>query len=170
MALRSSESRLSLTSISSTPGAPDVGHPTPEALRALLEPGVEGREAVIEQDVRKRSAWATPGEVDDDSLREFFGRIYDRSFHPPGNSRQLGAVLVATNRDPLLAQLQLPTLVVHGDADPLVDVSGGRRTAEVVPEAELLILEGMAHDLPAPYWGPIIEAITTLAARAAQAA
>lgn len=161
---------LSLTSISSTTGAPDVGHPTPEALNALLEAGAEGREAVIEQDLRKRKAWATPGAADDDELREFFARIYDRSHHPPGNSRQLGAVLTAANREPLLAGLDVPTLVVHGDADPLVGVDGGRRTAEVVPGAELLILEGMAHDLPAPYWGPIIEAITSLAARAVQAA
>lgn len=160
---------LSLTSISSTTGARDVGHPTHEALDALLEPAAEGREAIIEQDIRKRKAWATPGEVDDDALREFFARIHDRSFHPPGNSRQLGAVLTATDREPLLARLDVPTLVVHGDADPLVAVDGGYRTAEAVPGAELLILEGMAHDLPAPYWGPIIEAITSLAARAAQA-
>ncbi len=161
---------LSLTSISSTTGAPDVGHPTREALTALLESGAEGRAAVIEQDMRKRKAWATPGEVDDEELRDFFARIYDRSYHPPGNSRQLGAVLTAANREPLLARLDVPTLVVHGDADPLVAVDGGRRTAEVVPGAELLILEGMAHDLPARYWGPIIEAITSLAARAVHAA
>ncbi len=161
---------LSLTSISSTTGAPDVGHPTSEALSALLEPSAEGRHAVIEQDIRKRKVWATPGTVDDDTLRQFFTRIYDRSHHPPGNSRQLGAVLSATDREPLLARLDVPTLVIHGDADPLVGVDGGRRTAEVVPGAELLILEGMAHDLPAPYWGPIIEAITSLAARAARAA
>ena len=170
LAIEHPDRALSLTSISSTTGAPDVGHPTPEALAALLEPEVDGRDAVIEQNIRKRAAWATPGEVDEDELRDFFGQVYDRSHHPPGNSRQLGAVLVATDRDAALAELGLPTLVVHGDADRLVDVSGGERTAAVVPGADLLILEGMGHDLPAPYWGPIIEAITSLASRAASAA
>jgi pimeloyl-ACP methyl ester carboxylesterase len=62
--------------------------------------------------------------------------------------------------------VSVPTLVIHGELDPLIDVSGGRRTAEAIPGAQLVVIEGMAHDLEPVFWSPIIEAITALAAGA----
>ncbi|MFN7150813.1 MAG: alpha/beta fold hydrolase, partial [Microthrixaceae bacterium] len=65
-----------------------------------------------------------------------------------------------------LAQLRVPTMVLHGDRDPLVNISGGRRTAELVPGAELRVLKGMGHDMPPGYWDRIIAGVTDVAVAA----
>ena len=75
-------------------------------------------------------------------------RAYDRSFCPQGEARQLVAILTQPNRQPALKGVKVPTLIVHGDADPLVSVEGGKDAAEAVPGAQLKIIEGMGHDLP----------------------
>jgi len=80
---------------------------------------------------------------------------------------QLLAIVSSPSRSDGLRRIDINSLVIHGDADPLVNVSGGERTAEVIPGAELLILEGMGHDLPSYYWPQVIEAITALASRSA---
>jgi pimeloyl-ACP methyl ester carboxylesterase len=76
-------------------------------------------------------------------------------------------VLASGDRAAGLAGLDVPTLVIHGDRDPLIDVSGGKRTAELVDGAELIILDGMGHDLPTYFWPVIVESVTKLAARSA---
>jgi pimeloyl-ACP methyl ester carboxylesterase len=159
---------LSLTSMSSNSGAPGVGEPSAEALEALLAPAPEGRDARIEQSVSSRRIWSTPEHFDEDLTRKHFERSWDRGGDSSGGTaRHAGAVLAASDRDPDLARLDLPTLVIHGDQDTLVNPSGGLHTAEVIPEAELLMIEGMSHDLPPPYWAQVIEAVTALAVRSA---
>lgn len=91
---------------------------------------------------------------------------YDRSFYPDGTPHQGLAIVASGSRSDALRSVAVPTLVIHGDADPLVHVSGGRRTAEVMPNAELLIVEGMAHDLPVLFWNRVLDAISTHAAKA----
>jgi pimeloyl-ACP methyl ester carboxylesterase len=169
MAIEHTDRVLSLTSMSSHTGASDAGQPSEEALAALLEPAPDDRQARIEQSVRARQIWATPEHFDENLTREHFTRSWARGGDSSGGTgRHAGAVLSAASRDADLAELGIPTLVIHGDQDQLVDSSGGTRTAEVIPGAELLILEGLGHDLPPPYWAPVIEAITALAVRAAQ--
>jgi pimeloyl-ACP methyl ester carboxylesterase len=90
---------------------------------------------------------------------------HDRCFNPAGVARQLLAILASGSRAEGLARLDIPAVAIHGDLDPLITPSGGQRTAEVIPGAELLLLEGMGHDLPPAFLGPIVEAITALAAR-----
>jgi pimeloyl-ACP methyl ester carboxylesterase len=159
---------MSLTSMSSSTGSHDVGQPSKEALQALLEPAAVGREAKIEQNVRSRRIWASPEHFDEEFTRQHFEQAWERGGDSSaGSARHAGAVISAADREPRLAQLDVPTLVIHGDKDALVDPSGGLRTAEVIPDAQLLMLEGMGHDFPAPYWAQIIESVTTLAARAA---
>ena len=160
----------SLSLLSSTTGAPDVGQPSPEALEALLAPGPEDttREAIVEADVAARAVWSTSGHFDEDWTRDYFGRCYDRAHHPAGQSRQMAAILTAPDREPALAELAVPTVVLHGTADNLVAPSGGQRLAELIPDAEYVELDGMGHDLPPHYWAPIIEAITQLAVSSAQ--
>lgn len=73
--------------------------------------------------------------------------------------RQAAAVARAGDRTHGLRRLRVPALVLHGDADPLVDVSGGRATAEAIPDAELVVIKGMGHDLPPGAWALIADAI-----------
>jgi len=139
----------SLTSIMSTPG-PTTGPPTPEAMAALLVEPAEGRDAVIDQSIEVSRVLSSPGfPFDEAGTRERAALHYDRGNHPDGTVRQLMAILASPDRADRLAGVGVPTLVVHGSADPLVTLPGGRATAEAVPGAELWVVEGMAHDLPA---------------------
>lgn len=167
MAIQHPERVLSLTSIMSSTGAPGVGTPTPEAAAVLLTPRPESRDEAIEFAVRSEQVIGSPEEFDESRARARAAAFYDRCFYPPGTARQLVAVLASGDRTEALRRLDVPTLVIHGDRDPLVAPSGGEATADAIPGAELLVLEGMGHDLPPAYWPPIVEAITKLAARAA---
>ena len=142
------ERTITLTSIMSTPSTA-VGPPTPEASAALLVPVPEGREAVIEQSLAGSRVIASPGfPFDEVGMRERAGLHYDRGHHPVGTMRQLAAILASPDRRPGLAGVTVPTLVVHGAADPLVTLPGGEATAAAVPGAELWVVEGMGHDIP----------------------
>jgi pimeloyl-ACP methyl ester carboxylesterase len=79
--------------------------------------------------------------------------------NPAGTSRQLAAVLASGSRKEALKSVRVPTLVIHGDIDPLVPVEGGIDTAEAIPGAQLLIIEGMGHDLPPVIWSRVLDAI-----------
>lgn len=165
IAIEHPERVRSLTSIMSTTGDPDVGQPNPEILPLLLQAPPPDREGAVANAVAVSTTIGSPDHLDVDRLRAGAERAYDRSFYPRGVGQQLVAILASGSRSDRLRKLETNTLVIHGDIDPLVNVSGGERTAEVIPGAELLILEGMGHDLPAHFWSPIIEAITALAAR-----
>jgi pimeloyl-ACP methyl ester carboxylesterase len=80
----------------------------------------------------------------------------------------MAAIVTAKDRAPRLKQLDVPTTVIHGDADPLVRSSGGRATAKAIPSARLVMIPGMGHDLPPELWEQIIDEIEQTAARAAQ--
>jgi pimeloyl-ACP methyl ester carboxylesterase len=155
-----------LTSISSTTGNPAYGQPTDEALAGIAREPVDEFELAIESDVAARRIWASPSWFDEDDARAYFRRAHERSFTPGASLRQLVAIASSPDREPRLRELAVPTLVIHGTLDPLVTPDGGARTAEVVPGAELLMVEGMAHDLPVQVWQQVISAITALASGA----
>jgi pimeloyl-ACP methyl ester carboxylesterase len=134
-------------------------------MAVLLRPAAVTRDEAIEADVTARRVIGSPEHFDEEIARERAAEAYDRCYNPPGTARQLLAIVAGGSRADGLARLAVPTLVIHGDIDPLVTLSGGQRTAELVPGAELLVLEGMGHDLPPAYLGPVVEAITSLAAR-----
>lgn len=167
IAIEHPERVLSLTSIMSTTGDQDVGQPTPEAMQVLMAAPPSDREAAIEQSVRSSHAIGSPDHFDEARTRERSAEAYDRAFYPAGVGRQLVAILASGSRTERLRELDVPTLVIHGSADPLVTPSGGERTAETVPNAKLLVIDGMGHDLPPVFWPQIIEAITNHAAQAA---
>jgi pimeloyl-ACP methyl ester carboxylesterase len=154
-----------LTSIMSTTGEQGYGQPQPDAMAVLLRPVAVTRDEAIEADVTARRVIGSPEHFDEGIARERAAQAYDRCYNPAGTARQLLAIVAGGSRAEGLARLVVPTLVIHGDIDPLVTLSGGQRTAELVPGAELLVLEGMGHDLPPAYLGPVVEAITSLAAR-----
>lgn len=165
-ALRFPERTRSLTSIMSTTGDHDVGQPHPEVLSVLTEVAPDDREAVMEQSVAGSLLIGSPGLVDEDQVRARAGLAYDRCYYPVGVGRQLVAILASPSRSAGLREFTKPALVIHGEVDPLVDPSGGRRTAEVLADAELVMLPGMGHDLPDSLWPQVVEAITSVASRA----
>lgn len=165
MAIEHPERVRTLTSIMSTTGDPDVGTPTAEALQVLMRPAATTRDDAIESGVASRRVIGSPDHFDEDLARQLAGEAYDRCWNPAGTARHLLAIVASGSRAEGLAKLSVPTLVLHGDVDPLVTPSGGQRTAGLIPGAELLVLEGMGHDLPAAYLGPIVEAVTSLASR-----
>ena len=140
---------LSLTSIMSTTGDRAVGQPHPEAIPALLTRPPADREGFVEFVVRAWRVIGSPGfDADEDALRERARASYDRGIHPEGTGRQLLAILASGDRTEALRRLDVPTTVIHGTDDPLIDVSGGKATAAAIPGAELVLIEGMGHDLP----------------------
>ncbi len=160
LVLRHPDRVRSLTSIMSTTGNPDLAPPQPDALGALFRPRAEDREGAIEQAVELQRTISGSGfPFDLERTRELAARSYDRSFYPAGIFRQIAAVLASGSRRPALASVETPTLVVHGDADPLIPLEGGRDTAQAIPGAELLVIEGLGHELPPKVWPRFIDAI-----------
>ena len=157
----------SLTSIMSTTGNTSVGRPTKEALAALLLPAARTREEAIERTVRIVRVIGSPGfEIDETEIRRRTGIAFDRADDPVGVARQLVAIAASGDRTAALRSVSVPTLVLHGAADPLVDVSGGQATARAIPGAEFVAFPGMGHDLPRPLWDDITRRIAEHAARA----
>jgi pimeloyl-ACP methyl ester carboxylesterase len=157
----------SLTSIMSTTGAPGVGAPSQAATEVLLRPASPDRESAIASGVQANRVTASTGfVVTDEELRDRVAAAYDRANHPVGSTRQLAAIVASPDRTNGLRGVAVPTAVVHGEADHLVDPSGGRATAAAIPDAELVMIPGMGHDLPAGAWPQIVDAIVRTAKRA----
>ncbi len=165
IAIEHPERVITMTSVMSTTGDPDVGTPTGEAMTALMSPPPQTREQLQDAAVHHAGVWGSPELYDDQLLRRTAGEAWDRGYNPAGTARQLAAIVASGSRSGGLAQIDIPTLVIHGTADTLVQPTGGERTAEVVPDAKLLVVEGMGHDLARPLWPQVIEAFVGLAAR-----
>jgi pimeloyl-ACP methyl ester carboxylesterase len=167
MAYRHPDRTRTLTSIMSTTGDPSLPQAKPEVIMMIASPAPTEREANIE---RALDVWRTIGSpgfpFDERRVRERAARGFDRCFHPPGMARQAAAIVAHGSRRSLLKDVKAPTVVIHGSEDPLVPVEGGRDTAEAIPGAELVIIEGMGHDLPQGAWPRIIDSVTGLAKRA----
>ncbi len=159
---------LTLTSIFSTTGNRGVGQAHPGVAEALFfaTPPATRQEA-IEAGVAGSKLISSPGYPPSEQVvRERTGASYDRAYHPAGVVRQLLAILAQPDRTEALHDVSVPTLVIHGDSDPLVDNSGGVATAEAVPGAELWLVPGMAHDLPSELHGELAERIAANCRRA----
>lgn len=171
-AVRHRERLRSLVSIMSSTGNPALPGPTEEAMEALMAPAPTEREAYIEHSVRTGLAFASPGyPTPEEERRAMAGQVYDRAFDPDGVSRQLAAVQAHGDRRPGLHTLDAPTLVIHGQDDPLLPIDGGRDTAAAIPGARLLEIQGMGHDVPTGLVATLAAAISehTAAAEAATA-
>jgi pimeloyl-ACP methyl ester carboxylesterase len=163
MAIRHPGRVSSLICMASTTGSPEVASASPETIGSAAMPLMSvprEREANIEYSVKgMRELSGTGLAFDEERARRVAAALYDRCFCPEGAARQFLALLASGNRRPALAKLALPTLVIHGDRDPLVPVEHGKDTAEAVPGADLLIIEGMGHNLPREAWPSIVAAI-----------
>lgn len=161
----------SLTSVYSTTGEKDVGLPDPEVLTGLMgimAPSPD-RASRVAQGIELARLIGTRSVFDEDRVRVRTEMFVDRADDPAGTGRQMVAILASGSRADELPGITVPTLVLHGDADPLIDISGGVRTAELVPDAEFRALDGMGHDLPPQYWDRVVDGIA-VAVTAAPAA
>lgn len=156
---------LSLISVMSQPGEPDVGQPTDEAAIAIFSPPATNRQEYIDASPRYM-VWQSKKYRDEARVREQAARNFDRSNYPEGAPRQMAAMFGSGRRSEALSQLQVPTLVIHGRDDQLITPSGGFRTAELIPGAHLLFLSDMGHDMPEPLWPVLVEAILGHTSRA----
>jgi pimeloyl-ACP methyl ester carboxylesterase len=142
----------SLVSIMSTTGNRRLPPATREAQRALFaKPSDPGDpRSVVDHYVRVFNVLASPGfPTDQAELRARMERSVARSYHPQGVARQIVAILASGDRSKDLAAIRAPTLVLHGDRDPLVPLAGGKDTAAKIPGAKLRVIEGMGHDMAA---------------------
>jgi pimeloyl-ACP methyl ester carboxylesterase len=158
MAISHPDRVLTLTSIMSSTGEPAYGQATPAARQALLAPRPSDREGYIAATERELT-WSSRRFANVGAIRELAARSYDRAYYPAGAGRQLGATILVGSRADALKALNVPALVIHGLDDTLIDPSGGRRTAELIPGATLLLIPDMGHDRPRELWGELCDAI-----------
>lgn len=143
----------SLTSMMSTTGNPSVGQADFSVLAGLGSPPYDDRQAYIDWQIRSRKALGSPKyPLDEKDTAENAGAAWDRDHDPLSMMRQAAAVIKSGDRTEQLQSLQIPTLVIHGENDRMIDVSGGQATAAAIPDAELVTFEGMGHGLPKPLW------------------
>lgn len=173
LAARYPDKALSLVSIMSTTGNPALSKSTPEAAARLTSrpPADAGIEAAVEFGLESARVIGSPGyPFDDDEVRARLRADAERAVYPVGVARQYAAVLASGDRRASVAKVRCPTVVLHGADDPLVPVDGGEDTARTIAGAELRIIPGMGHDLPAALIPTLVEAIEVAAARARQPA
>jgi pimeloyl-ACP methyl ester carboxylesterase len=167
MAIEQPRRVRSLTSIMSTLGKRTVGWQHPSLIPALIGPRAAGREAYVASSAKMWELIGSPGfPVDDAKTRSRAEETYDRGVSASGVMRQMLAVLNQPNRSRSLAALRIPAAVVHGTADKMVHVSGGRATARAIPGAELLVIDGMGHDMPVDLFETLTDVIRRTADRA----
>ncbi len=145
-----------------------VGQPKQDALMALVTPMPGDRDGYIDAVVRVFGIIGSPGyPADEERLRALISASYDRSYDPIGFLRQAAAILASGNRTEALRSIKAPTVVIHGEDDPLIVVSGGEATAAAIPGAKLVKIPGMGHDLPPELWPQFIDEIVENTERAA---
>lgn len=160
IALRSPSRVRTLVSIMSTSGAPGLPPPEPQALALLLAPSPTDRAGYIERHQRMMKILRAGVHPDEEALdAQRAALAFERGHNPPGHARQLAAIIASGSRRERLAALRTPTLVIHGNRDPLVPIGCGIDVARSVPGARMVTIDGMGHALPAVTWPPIIDAI-----------
>jgi len=167
VAIEHRERVLSLTSIMSKPGALTVGLPTLRVLANTVRNRPAPPDDAIEFELTRAKMIAGPL-FDPEAMRGYIGESIDRASHPNGILFQAAAMFDSGDRTPGLRKLDVPTVVIHGRADPLVKLSGGEATAKAIPGAKLVVFNDMGHDLPVPLWPAITGEIAAHARHASR--
>jgi pimeloyl-ACP methyl ester carboxylesterase len=137
----------SLTSIMSTTGNPRVGRPKTSVLLRAGKLTRGSKETFPERQAALFKLFS--GSLYDElEIREVAKLSVERNFTPDGTARQMAAIMASPDRTPQLKKLNVPTLVVHGLEDGLVQPSGGYATTKAIPGARLLAFPDMGHNLP----------------------
>lgn len=155
---------LSLTSIMASSGNPQSPKGNPEVLKVMATPPpmTDDVETLTNYFFTIYKAIGSPKYPTDDTiLKDRAKKSIQRSWHSSGFARQAAAVIIGDNcdRKQQLKNIKIPVVVIHGDADPVVNVEAGKEVAETIPEAKLVIIEGMGHDLPDALMPKIMEGI-----------
>lgn len=160
MAVNHPDRLLSMTSIMSTTGNPKLPQAEKDAIGALTAPLPTEEEAIIEHGMNVREKIGSPGYPGSpEARREVVLKNIRRSVYPAGLPRQLAAIIDDGDRRARLAHVTTPTLVLHGEADPLVKLEAGKDTAKAIPGAKLVTFPGWGHDLPTELVEDIADAI-----------
>jgi pimeloyl-ACP methyl ester carboxylesterase len=161
MAIRHPARLLSMTLVYGTTGSSKLPPPKPEALNFFISPPPENREEFIAHFVSGCRLLSGPVfDFDEQWHRDMGARCYDRSFYPQGAARQILAVLAQGSRKRALSSVTTPTLVIHGTDDPISPAEGGKDIAATIKGSEIMIIQGMGHNLPSGgVWNRIIEKI-----------
>ena len=168
IAIDRSDRVLSLASIMSTTGDRAVGQATAEGTAVLMTRPATERTGYVDGFIAARRVIGSRGALfDEQATRRLAERAFDRGVFPDGTARQFAAILASPDRTSELATITAPTVVIHGADDALIGASGGEATAAAIPGAELVIIPGMGHDLPAGAWPQIVEALVQNFTRAA---
>lgn len=168
MAIARPERVLSMTSVMSAPG-PLTGARDPDVVDAFMAPPATTRDEAAERHLAGLRAWGSPACYDVVRITADAHAAFDRCWDPGGRARQAAAVASSPSRVDALRTLQVPSLVVHGDADRLVPLTSGQATAEAIPGARFEVVEGMGHDYPPELWPRLVELVTAHARRAVAA-
>lgn len=168
MAIHLPNRMLTLTSIMSTPGDPRLPPPTKEATELLMAKPPTTRDdyiAAFERTWRVLRVGSFP--QDEATDVDLGARVFSRGLNPAGVGRQLVAIFASGNRTQALGAVKVPTLVIHGNVDPLVRYEAGIATAKAIPGAVLVTIGGMGHALPIPMWPQMVDVIAAHARKAA---
>jgi pimeloyl-ACP methyl ester carboxylesterase len=150
----------SLTSIYSHTGNRTAFMPTQEVMEVLLTPSPDDRAGYVDHMTRLlRVIFGSGLPFDEEFHRELVGSYYDRGFYPEGVIRHYLAIMTQKDRTADLSRITVPTMVVHGDDDPMVPLAGGEATAAAIPNATLKVFKGMGHVMPNlnAYWADILD-------------
>jgi pimeloyl-ACP methyl ester carboxylesterase len=163
------EKTLSLTSIMSSTGNPDLPRATPEAMARLSTPAPDPNkdlEAFLASAVEGAKVMGSKYPPDAARVRAQSLADFRRSYYPVGFQRQYAGIMASPDRRPKLRTITAPTVVIHGEDDPLVPLAGGRDTAENIPSAEFIIVPGVGHEMPEPVRGAFVAGILAAVRRA----
>ena len=168
MAIRRPERVLSLASMLSTTGDRWVGTPRLKVWSVLTRRAPNDRDAYVEHFLRVFRMIGSPAyPAGEERTRALAAATYDRCHYPAGTARQLAAIMASGSRTAGLRRLEVPTVVIHGEDDPLVPLRAGVATARAIRGAELIKIPGMGHDMPKELWPTYVDAIAKNADRAA---
>jgi pimeloyl-ACP methyl ester carboxylesterase len=159
IAYRHSSRVLSLAVIMSTTGNPELPPSKPEIMMQFFAPVPSEREAYIDEMVKRDSIINGKFPYDEKQSREYRTKEYDRCYYPEGIARQLAAMAMPGNIKPFINAISAPTIVIHGSEDPFNLIEAGKDIATTIPDAELVIIEGMGHSFPREILPQIIKAI-----------
>ena len=151
-----------LISLMSSTGNRTVGGSRQSVREALMKVAPDDRSGWIDHRVETERYWASPDLWNPQWVRAKGAAMFDHGVDPQGTQRQYQAVLTSPIRDEALRSLSVPCLVMHGSADTLIGPSAGRHTADCIPGARYVEIDGLGHDLPPAMWDRLVAEIADL--------